>query len=156
MRITSWETADAALARLATLERREQRAEGAGKARMQKIRERLAGVLKPLRNEWKRLQNQLEKWTFGHADELRERTRVLAHGAVRLYKTPTAIVLDQDEEAVIKALKRRGLLGCIRVKEEVDKVALRELSDQLLADIGAHRESHDEFQYQLSGEAEWR
>jgi phage host-nuclease inhibitor protein Gam len=156
MKITSWETVDQALARLATLERRDQRADGAAKARIQKIKEQLARVLKPLRRDFKRLTGQIEKWTFGHSDDLMERTRRLDHGAVRLYKTPGAIVSELSDEELVALMKTKGYVGYIRTVEEPNRVSMKDLTDEELAKIKCRRESHDEFQWQFAGETEWR
>jgi phage host-nuclease inhibitor protein Gam len=156
MKLTSWDTLDAALARLGTLERRKVKAKHGADGRMATIKERLKAVLKPLDRDFKRLVGQLERWTFGHPDDLQERTRRSEHGAVRLYKTPPAIVSDLSDEELIALMKRTGYVGHIRTKEEVNRETLKILTDEELAVIQCRRETHDEFQWQLAGETEWR
>jgi phage host-nuclease inhibitor protein Gam len=156
VKLTSWDTVDAALARLATLERRKVKAKFAGERRMARIKDRLKAIFKPLDRDFKRLLAQIEKWTFGHSDELQERTRRSAHGAVRLYKTPAAIVSDLTDEELIRQFRELGREDLIRTKREVDREALSRLTDQQLGMLCCRRESRDEFQWQLSGETEWR
>ncbi len=156
MKLGSWDAVDSALARLSTLERRKLRAKGGADKRMAKIKEALRAVVKPLDREFKRLREQLERWTFGHADELQERTRRGAHGAVRLYKTPPAIVSDLSDEDLVARMKAKGYIGYIRTVEEPNRAAMKDLTDEELETIQCRRESHDEFQWQLSGEETWR
>jgi phage host-nuclease inhibitor protein Gam len=156
MKINGVDGVDAALWRLATLERRQLRAKAGAEARMAAIKERLSRLLKPLKAEFKRLRGQLERWTLTHQDELQERTLRLTHGAVRLYKTPPAIVSDLSDEEIVARLRKHGLTDFIRVKEEPDRAAMRALDDADLAKVGCRRESRDEFQWQLAGETEWR
>ena len=156
MKITSWDSIDTALARLGTLERRKLRAKGGADKRIAKIKDRLKAIFKPLDREFKSLRASLERWTFGHADDLQERTRRLGHGAVRLYKTPAKIVSDLSDETLVALLKRNGYVGYIRTVEEPNRQAMKDLTDEELAAIECRRESHDEFQWQLTGETEWR
>lgn len=156
MKLMGWDAVDQALHRLATLERREVKAKGAAETRIGRIKARLGGILKPLRSEFKRLKAQIERWTFGHTDELQERTRRMAHGAVRLYKTPDAIVSDLTDDEVVERLEKRGLVDCVRQKKEPNRQAMKDLTDEQLKSVGCRRESHDEFQWQLDGETEWR
>jgi len=156
VKLTSWDSMDTALARLETLERRRLRAKGGADKRLAKIREALRAVIKPLDREFKRLREQLERWTFGHQADLQERTRRSAHGAVRLYRTPPAIVSDLTDEELIRQLREMGREDLIRPKYEVDREALSRLTDQQLGLLCCRRESRDEFQWQLAGETEWR
>jgi phage host-nuclease inhibitor protein Gam len=156
MKIEGTEGVDRGLARLATLERRHQRAKDFEAGLIDKVRARVAKVVKPIKAEFKRLKAQLERWTFGHRDELQEKTLRLTHGAVRLYKTPDAIVSDRTDDEIVELLKKHGHTDCIRKKEAPDRVAMKELSDEQLRKVGCTRDSQDEFQWQLAGETEWR
>lgn len=156
MKIDGADGVDAALRRLGTLERRQIRAKGGAEARMAGIKERLARLLKPLKAEFKRLRGQLERWTLMHQEDLEKRTLRLEHGAVRVYKTPDAIVSDLTDEEIVTRLKKHGLLDCVRTKEEPDRVAMKDLTDAQLKQVGCMRESQDKFQWQLAGETEWR
>jgi phage host-nuclease inhibitor protein Gam len=156
MKIEGTDGVDRALARLATLERRHQRAKDFEGGLLDKVRARVAKVVKPIKAEFKRLKGQLERWTFGHRDELDQKTLRGMHGAVRLYKTPDAIVSDLTDDEIVTLLKKHGHKDCVRTKEAPDRVAMKELTDAQLKQVGCTRDSQDEFQWQLAGETEWR
>ena len=156
MKINGSDGVDAGLRRLGTLVRRQERVEGAREERLGKIKERINRLLKPIKGEFKRLRQQLERWTLTHPDELQERTLRLTHGAVRLYKTPGAIVSDLPEEEIVRLLKKHGYDDYVRVTEEVNRQALHELDEATLKKVGCRLSSEDEFQWQLAGETEWR
>lgn len=48
-------------------------------------------------------------------------------------------------ERVLGVLKERGMTNCIRIKEEVDKEALRTLGPNTLADVGCKLVQEDGF-----------
>lgn len=156
LRVTSWETADEALRRLAQTERRTLKAKGGADKRIERVKAQLKGVLKPLAADWKRLLGQLERYTVSHPDDLQERTRRLTHGTVRLYKTPDAIISDLTDDEVVALLKRHYPGLYVRTKEAPDRVAMKALSAADLALVGCRLDSHDEFQWQLPDETEWR
>ena len=53
-------------------------------------------------------------------------------------------------ERVLGVLKERGMTNCIRIKEEVDKEALRTLGPNTLADVGCKLVQEDGFFYELN------
>jgi phage host-nuclease inhibitor protein Gam len=156
MKLTSWDTVDAALARLATLERRKLKAKFAGDRRMARIKERLKAIFKPLDRDWKRLLGQLERWTLTHQDDLKERTRRMAHGAVRLQKTPEAIVSDLTDDEIVARLEAAGLTECVRNVRSPNREKMHELTPEQLEQVGCRKDSRDLFKWQLAGETEWR
>lgn len=58
------------------------------------------------------------------------------------FRESTSIVVGEN---TIELLKKRGLLTCIRVKEEANKTALAQLDDKALAKVGAERVTKDSF-----------
>jgi len=156
MKINGSDGVDAGLRRLGTLVRRQERVEHVRDDLLSKVRERVGRLLKPIKGEFKRLKTQLERWTLTHQGELQERTLRLTHGAVRLQKTPDAIVSDLTDDEIVERLEKRGLFDCVRPKKEPNLVAMKSLDDATLAKVGCRRESHDEFKWQLPGETEWR
>ena len=156
MKIAGAEGVDHALHRLGTLVRRQDRCETVRDDLIGKVRERVNRLLRPIKAEIKRLRGQLERWTLTHQDYLQERTLSLTHGAVRLYKTPDAIASDLPDNEIVVRLKAGGHYDCVRIKEEPDRIAMKLLTDEELKQVGCRRESRDEFQWRLAGEAEWR
>ena len=56
-------------------------------------------------------------------------------------------------ETVIERLRARKMLSCIRKKEEVDKEALENYSDQVIAEVGCKRsQGKDKFYYEIKRE----
>lgn len=63
-------------------------------------------------------------------------------------------------ERVLGVLKERGMTNCIRIREEVDKEALRTLGPNTLADVGCKLTQEDAFFYErneaeLEGSRAW-
>lgn len=156
MKITSWDSVDAGLARLATLERRKLRAKGAAERRMAKVKERLKAICKPIDREWKRMLATLERWTLTHQDDLQERTLRLTHGAVRLQKTPEAIVSDLSDDEIVARLEAAGLTDCIRVVRTPNREQMHALTEAQLTAVGCRKDSKDLWKWQLAGEETWR
>jgi len=156
MKIDGADGVDRALARLASLEGRQKRAEAFREELVAKVKTRVARVLSPIKLEFRRLKEQLSRWTFRHQDSLEGRTLNLTHGAVMLRKTPDAIISDLTDDEIVLALERNGFEHMVRTKKEPDRVAMKELTDAQLKLVHCTRDSQDEFKWRFAGETEWR
>jgi phage host-nuclease inhibitor protein Gam len=79
---------------------------------------------------------------YNRDDLFREKKSVdLVFGSIG-FRQSTAIHVRKTTLALLKQL---GLLHCVRVKEEPDKEAMKELEDDTLAQVDAVRKSEDRF-----------
>lgn len=78
------------------------------------------------------------------------KTRVLTFGSVG-FRLTTRILIKRVSET-LQALKDLQFTSCIRVKEEPDKEAMKALSDETLAEVGAARRTENVFGYEINQE----
>lgn len=84
------------------------------------------------------------------AEFAKVKTRVLTFGSVG-FRLTTRILIKRVAET-LQALKDLKLTQCIRVREEPDKEAMKNLSDELLAEVGACRKTENVFGYEINQE----
>ncbi len=89
--------------------------------------------LRPLITEADRLNNErvaieraVEEFVIEHQDEMEGSTMQLATGEVQVAWKPPSVVCVDGEEETLKVLKRKKLDQFIRVKESVNKNAIRD------------------------------
>lgn len=95
-----------------------------------------------------RLTQGLEVWAAANraalTDNGKTKTAELATGELRWRMTPPAVSL-RNVVAIIAALKKKRLKRFIRVKEEVDKEAIRKEPEAVKAIAGITIDQHEEF-----------
>lgn len=81
------------------------------------------------------------------------KTLNLVWGWIAWRTPPPKIVVKLEDETVIERLRARKMLTCIRVKEEVDKEALENYSDEIIEAVGCERkQGKDKFYYECKKE----
>lgn len=146
--LSSWNEADAALKRIGECEREIRKKEAAATARIEEIKAKLAVDLGPLVGKKNAELHNLEEFAKLHKGEMLDETKgkksiALNHGSLGFRQSTRIIV--RKVERVIELLKAAKRKECIRIKESVDKEALRKLPDDELLDYGVRREVTDEF-----------
>ncbi len=79
------------------------------------------------------------------------KSKELTFGVLSFRKSTSLVVKKVGD--TLQALKSLGLHGCIRVKEELDKDALRNLSEETLINVGAGLKVQNTFGYELKRDA---
>jgi phage host-nuclease inhibitor protein Gam len=153
----SREEIDQKVSRIAEL-RREIAAKESGLAEdIDKLREKLAESLQPHRDELQQLEESVQASAEARRDELTEggrtKTVKLTNGVIRWRLRPMRLVMSLSEASIIKALKRRSELGCIRIKEEVDKEALKKRPDLVKSLRGVSLKQKEDFIIETESEA---
>lgn len=98
----------------------------------------------------KRLAQEIKEFVEANRDDLKGKTRTLNFGACG-FRRSTKIIL-KNVQAVIKALKARGMTDCIIVKETVAKDNLKDYPDDVIAAVGASKKVEDVFWYEVNRE----
>jgi phage host-nuclease inhibitor protein Gam len=148
--LSSWADVDETLLTIGRLERQIAQIEGDAQTFIEEIKERAVADVKPLLERKKLLGLQLEHFCLRHREEMAGKSKKLNFGTVS-FRQATRVVIKRIAEC-LEALKERGLLDCIRVKESPDKDRLRDLPDDVLAAVGAKRIIEDAFGYEVDRE----
>lgn len=104
----------------------------------------------PLLARKKRLEGEVEEFVRARVGELSGKSRQLTFGKVG-FRTVSSLVL-RNVNRMIEALKARGMLECISLKETVNKTALERYSDETLQAVGARRVSKEQFYIEVDRE----
>lgn len=142
--IQTIDDADKALSELCGLEGKLEEIDTKAEREIAQIRERATAVGKPLRERVKELNLTLKAWAAFHKKDLFKERKSLERpfGTFGYRKSPAKIVTTKE---TIDLLKKLGHTECVRIKEEVDKEALRDFTDEELAAVGATRKIKEEF-----------
>ncbi len=141
-----WLEADLALRRLGEIDVQVARLEAELAEAVTRLKSEAAIKVDSLRQIRKTREKELEAFAKAHREELHGKSVHLTHGTLGFRKGRPTVKLAWKAGRIIEALKVRKLLGCIRVKESLNKDALLLLKDEQLADCGcARREGRDKF-----------
>lgn len=155
--VNTLEEADAILAQLAGHRRSVALINAGLNESIDGLKLKAAAECTPLEEEMERLEQALALFGERHKDTFfsKERSRALRFGTIGFRASTKAALLNRQWswERVLKALKEKAFSGCIRVKEEVDKDALRALKPQELEAVGVKLKQDDGFYYELQEEA---
>ncbi len=95
--------------------------------------------IEPLNEQQATIEKQVETFMKAHKADLVGKSLALNFGTVGFRRTPTKIKFIWQEENIIKALRVRKFMDCVRVHEEPNKEALDLLDDDVLEGVGCRR-----------------
>jgi phage host-nuclease inhibitor protein Gam len=133
--VSCWRDADQALARITGAERRLARMRERADERIAAIEERLGEESAELLSEITELRQELEHFFRENSNGLRSRT--LPSGRIGLRSTCQLEI--KRPQTTLHRLAERGLGDCIRVRQEIDRQALRRLDEEALKSVGVKR-----------------
>lgn len=139
--ICSWKDADRALGRIARLQGRLWRMRARANGRISKIEERLGEESVGFLSEVENLRQELEGFFRENSDGLRSRT--LPGGRIGL-RVITRLEIARPK-TTLHRLAQRGLGDCIRIRQEIDRQALRRLDSDALRSVGVKRVTRETF-----------
>mgnify|MGYP001087615038 CR=1 FL=1 len=139
--ICSWKDADRTLGRIARLQGRLGRMRARADERMSKIEERLGEESAGFLSEVEDLRQELERFFRENSDGLRSRT--LPSGRIGL-RFLTRLEIARPK-TTLHRLAQRGLGDCIRIRQEIDRQALRRLDSDALRSVGVKRVTRETF-----------
>ena len=144
-KLVDWDGVNLGLRRMGELDIEKEDLEGRMTLEINQIKERYKLLVDPVIQERCEIEADIKAFVEGRKDEfLKTRSKDLDFGTIA-YRVATSIPTPRAVEklaAVIRSVKALGM-NCLRVKEELDKSALEELSDQDLAKIGLLRKVED-------------
>jgi phage host-nuclease inhibitor protein Gam len=147
--LKSWEAVDAALASIADLQRGVELEQAACNELVDQIKQDGKERIKPMADEIKALELSIKEFCDYRKDEfIHIKTKKLVYGSVG-YRLSTSVSIA-DPLFTLEQLRQRGLDHCIRIKEECDKDAIKQLDGSVIAEIGASLTSRNSFGFELA------
>lgn len=151
--VSTVEEADATLAEIAARKRQISLHEIALKEDVDKLKAECAARCEPLKKDIEAREQALVQFALARREELfkNRKSRELTFGTIGFrVSSSLRTIKKMTWERVLGVLKERGMTHCIRIKEEVDKEALRTLGPNTLADVGCKLTQEDAFFYDLN------
>lgn len=138
------EDVDRALKELCGLEAEIERIDSEAEKQIAVIKAKTAEAGKGLRERVKEISATIKAFCDYHKNEYfkDKKSLNLSFGTIGYRMTPPSISITKQTLTLMKQL---GLVGYIRVKEDVDKEALLSLDDETLSQIEAVRKQKNEF-----------
>jgi len=147
--IETSEDADRALQRLGELRRHIAGAEHDANEHIDAIRAALVEETKLTREALAQNEAALEVWAKGDAKSWEKKSLDLNWGTIGFHLGKPAIKFKLAVENVIEKLRGKKMASCIRTIEEVDKEALANYDDDVIATVGCARtKPKDKFWYE--------
>jgi phage host-nuclease inhibitor protein Gam len=147
--LQSWADVDTCLADIARTDRELMLIEGAANEKIEEIRKDIKERSQPILEKKAGLELQVKEYCEANRAEFtKTKTKALTFGEVG-FRLSTRIMIKRIAET-LQALKDLDLKQCISIKEEPDKEAMKALTDETLAEVGASRKTDNTFGYTLN------
>lgn len=146
--LKDWNEVDNTLLAIGEIDRNLQLIEAAANEEIDKIKKALKERTAPLIERKTALELAMKDFAEANrADFVKTKSKQLTFGEVG-FRLSTRILIKKLAET-IQALKDMGFSNCVRCKEEPDKEAMKALTDEQLAEVGASRKTDNTFGYTL-------
>ena len=147
--LQTWDDVDTCLAEIARADRDLTLIESAANEKIEEIRKAIKDASQPVLDKKAGLELAIKEYCEANRAEFQKaKTRTLTFGEVG-FRLSTRIMIKRIAET-LQALKDLDLKQCIRIKEEPDKEAMKGLTDDTLAEVGASRKTENTFGYTLN------
>ncbi|MBF0481305.1 MAG: host-nuclease inhibitor Gam family protein [Desulfovibrionaceae bacterium] len=154
--ITDLAGADAALAELAALKREQEAVKADANARIDAIKAEAKLKVAPIDARIKELEAAMAAFGVTRKEEVfkKRRSMPLVFGKIGFHKSVELKPMPKTTwEMVLEKIKELKIVGVIRIKESIDKEALKKLSDERLEQIGVRKVPKDDFYYETKVQA---
>lgn len=149
--MNSWEEVDVCLMEIGTIDRELGLLEASQNEQIDRIKSNTKACAQPLQDKKSGLELAIKEYCEANRAEFAEvKTKVLTFGECG-FRLSTKIVVKRVADT-LQALKDLALGHCIRVKEELDKEAMKNLSSETLAEVGAALKTENAFGYEINQE----
>lgn len=149
--LESWSDVDACLKAIAEVDRELAILETAQQEQIDAIKAATKTEAEPLQSKKAGLELAMKQYAEANRGEfIKAKTKELTFGSVG-FRLSTRIVI-KNLGNTLQALKDFGLTGCIRIKEECDKEAMKNLPIETLHAVGAALKQEDAFGYEVKRE----
>ncbi|WP_287365197.1 host-nuclease inhibitor Gam family protein [Thauera sp.] len=149
--LESWSDVDACLKAIAEVDRELAILETAQQEQIDAIKAATKTEAEPLQSKKAGLELAIQQYAEANRGEfIKAKTKELTFGSVS-FRLSTRIVI-KNLGNTLQALKDFGLTGCIRIKEECDKEAMKNLPIETIHAVGAALKQEDAFGYEVKRE----
>lgn len=149
--LESWTDVDACLKAIGEVDRELGLLEAAQQEQIDAIKAATKTAAEPLQNKKAGLELAIQQYAEANrAEFIKAKTRELTFGTVG-FRLSTRVVIKNTGNT-LQALKDFGLTACIRIKEECDKEAMKNLPLEQLHAVGAALKQEDAFGYEIKRE----
>lgn len=149
--LESWSDVDACLKAIAEVDRELAILETAQQEQIDAIKAATKTEAEPLQSKKAGLELSIQQYAEANRGEfIKAKTKELTFGSVG-FRLSTRIVI-KNLGNTLQALKDFGLTGCIRIKEECDKEAMKNLPIETIHAVGATLKQEDAFGYEIKRE----
>jgi phage host-nuclease inhibitor protein Gam len=149
--LSSWDQVDEALREIGMLDRDLGLLESGANEQIDRIKADTKAAAAPLHDRKAALELAIKEFTEANRGEFTKvKTKILTFGSVG-FRISTRVMIKRVADT-LQALKDLGLTGCIRTKEEPDKEAMKNLSSETLAEVGASLKTDNVFGYEINQE----
>lgn len=146
--LKSWEAVNQTLASIAELNREIELEQSACNEKVDQLKTVSKEKIKPLLDRVKANELKLKEFCEARKSEFTQiKTKKLTHGSVG-YRLSTTVSIP-DPVFTCQVLKQLELEHCTRTKTEPDKEAIKQLSPEQIAEIGASVNTRNTFGYDI-------
>lgn len=144
----TWADVDQALRQIGEIERDLFLIEGDTNESIDRLKETAKAQAKPYLDRKTALELAMKEFCETHRAEFAKiKTKQLVFGSVG-FRLSTRVLIKRVADT-LQALKDLGLMHCIRLKEEIDKEAMKQLPAETLAEVGAGLKTENAFGYEI-------
>lgn len=146
--LNSWNEVDTCLSEIGTIDRELALLEASQNEQIDRIKANTKATAQPLHDKKSGIELAIKEFCEANRGEFAKvKTKPLTFGAVG-FRLSTKIMIKRVADT-LQALKDLKLLTCIRTKEELDKEAMKNLSTETLAEVGASLKTENTFGYEV-------
>ncbi|WP_418647242.1 host-nuclease inhibitor Gam family protein [Thauera butanivorans] len=149
--LDSWNDVDACLKAIGEVDRELGLLEAAQQEQIDAIKASTKAAAEPLQNKKAGLELAIQQYAEANRGEfVKTKTKELTFGSVGFRLSSKVVIKNLGN--TLQALKDFGLTSCIRIKEECDKEAMKNLPLETLHAVGANLKQEDAFGYEIKRE----
>jgi len=149
--LESWDAVDMALAEIGAIDRELAGLEAGQNEKIDQVKEQTKRLAQPLLDRKTMAERAIKEYCqVNRAEFAKVKTKEMTFGSVG-FRLSTKIMVKSVANT-LQTLKDLMLPGCIRIKEELDKEAMKALPDETLAEVGAARKTENVFGYEVKQE----
>lgn len=149
--LESWSDVDACLKAIGEVDRELGLLEAAQQEQIDAIKAGTKTAAEPLQNKKAALELAIQQYAEANRGEfVKAKTKELTFGSVGFRLSSKVVIKNLGN--TLQALKDFGLISCIRIKEECDKEAMKNLPLETLHAVGANLKQEDAFGYEIKRE----
>ena len=147
----SWDDVDNALHQIGNIDRELGLLEASANERIDAIKKQTKESAQPLLDRKTSLEMAMKEYCEANRAEFAKvKSKSLTFGEVG-FRLSTKVIIKRVADT-LQALKDLQLFNCIRTKEEPDKEAMKNLSSETLAEVGAGLKTENAFGYTVNVE----